>query len=342
MSMFTLPLSSELLASSSSLSYFFCSFLACAARKWDSCVTCVVPAVLPQRYGRHHQYPSGEAAGQAGIVMHRGQFHRGNLKLPMCQISNRQPPRELLLSLSRRLLSSPGRHRSRPGLMKGYTQQLHWWLLRIHRSLLLMSSRMLNGMPQEAKGNEGENSEGHEAARQDSAVAQATSPAPSAQAISCDEDTFLCTSMTCSTHWDRQGRAITTDRPPRPRSPREGSLPRSRSGSPAGSLVSLDSMRYREGSLSSTAKRIISRIHARHTDYQKDMREKLEEDTRVMTRKITNSYESGFRQGVFAVRDQHDSRAIPKLLAPSFISGLGAGLLGVIIGVLLGLILKAL
>ena len=206
---------------------------------------------------------------------------------------------------------------------------------------------MSSVMPQEANCNGGENCDGQgaqEASRQDTAAAQATSPSSSAEkvAISCDEGTSHCMSMTCSTHWDRQGRAIVADQPPRQGSPRGGSLPRSRSGSPANSLVSLDSVRYREGSLSSTAKRIISRIHARHTDYQKDMRKQLEEDSLVMTRRVTNSYESGFRQGVFAVRDQHDSRAIPRLLAPSFISGLGAGLLGVIIGVLLGLILKAL
>ena len=261
--------------------------------------------------------------------MQHGQPHTGRLTLNTCQLSSQlQSPRDQLLFHSSQLLSSLGRPKLH-GSVKGSIPQS---LLCHHTTLLkaLMSSRLINNMSQET----GEPSNGYGNDRQE--PSRPTSPPPSA----CGDEQPPCLPGRCSTHWDEQGRRIADRTPPRPRT---RSRSRSRSNSPTHSVTSSHSIResLREGSIPLAAKRMIGRIHDRHTEYQREMRIRCEENTRIMARKINNSFESGFRQGSFAMREQHHSNAIPKLLGPSFFSGLGAGLLGAAVGALLALILKS-
>ena len=342
------------------LSSWYCFSLAYDARTWALCVDGAVPAAVQQRCSNRHQSPSGEA----GLNMLHGQLHRGSLKQPMCHISSRLVPMGLLHSLTRRLLLGP----SRPGVRRDCIHQSHWRLHQTHKNRLPKSFNMSSSKPQEAICNKGENCEGLgvcEASIQDTASAHPISPTSSKAAptrgqasypsltkeekaaLSCEEGTPHCTSMVCATHWDRFGRAIVTDRPPRKGTPRGGSLtpslPRSRSRSPTNSLVSIETRRYRDDdqeSLSSTARMVINRIHTKTSNYHRELKAQLEEDSLVVNKRVTDMYQSGFRQGVFAVRNQHDTNVLPRLLAPSFISGFTAGLLGIILGVLLGMLLK--
>ena len=76
---------------------------------------------------------------------------------------------------------------------------------------------------------------------------------------------------------------------------------------------------------------VINRIQTNTSNYHRELKAQLEEDNK----KVTDMYHTGFRQGVFAVRNMHDTYVLPRLLAPSFVSGFLACLLGVLLGMLL-------
>ena len=85
-------------------------------------------------------------------------------------------------------------------------------------------------------------------------------------------------------------------------------------------------------SITSVARIVVNRIRSNASEDRKELKKQLEEDNK----KVTEMYQTGFRQGVIAVRYIHDSYVLPKLLGPSF----GLGFLACLIGILVGMFLR--